>query len=40
MKFQAIARGGLSTSVAERALRESEIRKKKVCLKTQYIVSY
>jgi hypothetical protein len=38
MKFQATARGGLSTSTAERALRVSERRKKKVCLKTRYTV--
>jgi hypothetical protein len=38
MKFQATARGGLSTSAAESALRVIERRKKKVCLKTRYIV--
>jgi hypothetical protein len=38
-KFQATARGGLSTRAAERALRVSERRKKKVCLKTLYLVS-
>jgi hypothetical protein len=31
--------GGLSTKAAERALRVSERRRKKVCMKTRYLVS-
>jgi hypothetical protein len=38
-KFQATARGGLSTKATERALRVSKRCKKKVCLKTRYLVS-
>jgi hypothetical protein len=39
LNFQATARGGLSTKAAERALRVSERHKKKVCMKTQYLVT-
>jgi hypothetical protein len=39
LNFQATARGGLSTKAAERALRVSERHKKKVCMKTRYLVT-
>jgi hypothetical protein len=39
LNFQATARGGLSTKAVERALRASERRGKKVCMKTRYLVS-
>jgi hypothetical protein len=39
LNFQATVRGGLSTKAAERTLRVSEHRRKKVCMKTRYLVS-
>jgi hypothetical protein len=39
LNFQATACGGLSTKAAERALRVSEHHRKKVCMKTWYLVS-
>jgi hypothetical protein len=39
LNFQATARGGLSTKAAERALRVSERHKKKVCMKSRYLVT-
>jgi hypothetical protein len=39
LNFQATAREGLSTKAAERALRVSERHRKKVCMKTRYLVT-